>query len=328
MTQLAKAQSAPYTDATSVANIEPLGVARAAGSAVPVRSRAIPALRDLVALTKPRITSLVLLTGAAGMCLAPGHVPSQKAMLSLAGTALIVGSANALNMWWERDVDARMMRTRNRPLPSGRMSPEVALAFGLGLALVASPMLFAVNAATGLLGLVALVSYVAVYTPLKRHTHLALLVGAVPGAMPPLLGWSTATGTVGAGGLLLFGVMFLWQVPHFAAISIFRAEDYARAGLQVVSVQHGERAARQMIAVYAVLLVAASFLFVPFGLAGRRYAVIATLLDAAFLALALRGLRAGPAHFDARRWAKHVFAFSMPYLTVLLVALLSDRGSQ
>jgi protoheme IX farnesyltransferase len=288
----------------------------------------MPLVRDLVALTKPRITALVLLTSAAGMRLAPGHVGARRLLLSLVGTALIVGSANALNMWWERDVDARMTRTRNRPLPSGRMSPEVALAFGLGLALVSSPMLFGVNAATGLLGLIALVSYVLVYTPLKRHTHLALLVGAVPGAIPPLLGWSTVTGTVGTGGLLLFGVLFLWQVPHFAAISIFRAEDYARAGLQVVSVQHGERAARQMIAVYTVLLVAASFLFVPFGLAGRRYAVIVTLLDAAFLAFALRGLRASGTRFEARRWAKHVFAFSIPYLTLLLVALLSDRVSQ
>ena len=311
-----------------MANTEPFGVEGAAASAVAARSRLMPLVRDLVALTKPRITALVLLTSAAGMRLAPGHVGARRLLLSLVGTALIVGSANALNMWWERDVDARMTRTRNRPLPSGRMSPEVALAFGLGLALVSSPMLFGVNAATGLLGLIALVSYVLVYTPLKRHTHLALLVGAVPGAIPPLLGWSTVTGTVGTGGLLLFGVLFLWQVPHFAAISIFRAEDYARAGLQVVSVQHGERAARQMIAVYTVLLVAASFLFVPFGLAGRRYAVIVTLLDAAFLAFALRGLRASGTRFEARRWAKHVFAFSIPYLTLLLVALLSDRVSQ
>jgi protoheme IX farnesyltransferase len=185
-------------------------------------------------------------------------------------------------------------------------------------------MLFVVNVATGLLGLIALVSYVAVYTPLKRHTHLALLVGAVPGAIPPLLGWSAATGTTDIGGLLLFAVLFLWQVPHFAAIAIFRAEDYARAGLQVVSVQHGERAARRMIALFTVLLAATSLLFLPFGLAGHKYTVIATVLDAAMLALALRGLRAGP-RFNVRRWARHVFAFSIPYLTLLIVALLSDR---
>jgi heme o synthase len=311
-----------------VANTELLGVERAAVSVVPPRLRAIPFVRDLVALTKPRITALVLLTGAAGMCLAPGRIAPHTRLLALVGTALIVGSANALNMWWERDVDGRMARTRNRPLPAGRLSPEVALAFGLGLAIISAPMLFVVNVATGLLGLVALLSYVAVYTPLKRHTHLALLVGAVPGAIPPLLGWSAVTGTVGSGGLLLFAVLFLWQVPHFAAIAIFRAEDYARAGLQVVSVQHGERAARHMIAVFALLLVATSLLFWPFGLAGRYYTVIAAVLDAALLALVLRGLKTRPPPFDVRRWAKHVFAFSIPYLVLLLVALLSDRVSR
>jgi protoheme IX farnesyltransferase len=185
-------------------------------------------------------------------------------------------------------------------------------------------MLFIVNLVVGLLGSVALLSYVAVYTPLKPHTHWALLVGAVPGAMPPLLGWSTTTGSVGVGGLLLFSVLFLWQVPHFAAITIFRKEDYARAGLQVIAVQCGERAARRAIFVYGVLLVAVSLLFAPFGLVGRRYTAIAAVLDAAFLALAFRGLRAGE-RFDVRRWAKQVFAFSIPHLTFLLVALLTDR---
>jgi protoheme IX farnesyltransferase len=288
------------------------------------RARALPLLRDLVALTKPRITALVLLTEAAGAWLAPGRTRASTLALSLVGTALIVGSANALNMWWERDVDALMARTRNRPLPAGRMSPDVALAFGIALGVVSAPLLFLVNEATGLLGLVALVSYVAVYTPLKRHTHLALLVGAVPGAIPPLLGWSTVTGTVGLGGLLLFGVLFLWQVPHFAAIAIFRAEDYARAGLQVVSVQHGERAARHTVALYTVLLVATTMLFVPFGLAGRGYLAVATVLGAGFLGLALRGVR-GAGVREVNRWAKHVFVFSIAYLPLLLVALLLNR---
>jgi protoheme IX farnesyltransferase len=297
-----------------VANTELiLSTAQAPPHAQPRSRGALAIARDLVALTKPRITTLVLATGAAGATLAPGHVGARTLGLSLAGTALIVGSANALNMWWERDIDARMARTRNRPLPAGRLSADVALGFGLALAVVSVPMLFMVNVATALLGLAALLSYVAVYTPLKRHTHLALLVGAVPGAIPPLLGWATVTGTVGLGGLLLFGVLFLWQIPHFAAITIFRAADYERAGLQVVSVQHGERAARQTIALYAVLLVATTLLFVPFGLAGRYYPGAATALGAAFLALSLRGLRAG-ARFDVNI-----------YLPALLVALLVAR---
>src|SRR3974390_1136186 len=168
------------------------------------RTRAMPVVRDLVSLTKPRITAMVLVTGAAGACLAPGRMGATTLLLSLVGTALVVGSANALNMWWERDVDGLMERTRSRPLPAGRLSADLALAFGLALGAVSVPMLFLVNAATGLLGLVSLVSYVAVYTPLKRHTHLALLVGAVPGAMPPLMGWTTATGSIGLGGGLLF----------------------------------------------------------------------------------------------------------------------------
>jgi protoheme IX farnesyltransferase len=281
--------------------------------------------RDLVALTKPRITTLVLVTEAAGAILAPGHASLRKQVLALVGTALIVGSANTLNMWWERDVDAHMARTRNRPLPAGRLSPDVALGFGLALALVSVPMLFLVNVATALLGLAALISYVAIYTPLKRHTHLALLVGAVPGAIPPLLGWATVTGSVGLGGLLLFGVLFLWQIPHFAAITIFRAADYARAGLQVVSVQQGERAARHTVALYTVLLVATSLLFVPFGIAGHYYPVAATTLGALFLALAFRGLRPG-GRFEATRWAKRVFAFSVVYLPALLLALLVGRS--
>ena len=293
------------------------------------RSQGVAVIRDLLALTKPRITTLVLTTGAAGACLAPGHVGTRTLLLALVGTALIVGSANALNMWMERDVDALMARTCNRPLPAGRLSPDVALAFGLGLAAVSTPVLFLVNTTTGLLGLVALVSYVAMYTPLKRHTHLALLVGAVPGAIPPLLGWSTATGGIALGGLLLFGVLFLWQVPHFAAISIFRAQDYARAGLQVVSVQHGERGARRTIAVWTVLLVAASLLFTPFGIAGRAYLGVATGLGAGFLALAFRG-QIGAARLDGAngaRWARRVFAYSIPYLVILLVALLLDRAA-
>jgi protoheme IX farnesyltransferase len=314
----------PSRQRSAVANTEFLGVDRVASPIVSRRSRVLPLLRDLAILTKPRITALVLLTGAAGMCLAPGRVAIHTLLLSLAGTALIVGAANALNMWWERDVDGLMLRTRNRPLPSGRMSPEVALAFGLSLALVSTPMLFGVNVVTGLLGLAALVSYVAVYTPLKRHTYLALLVGAVPGAIPPLLGWSTVTGTVSPGGLLLFSVLFLWQIPHFAAIALFRKEDYARAGLQVVSVQCGEQASRRMIALSTAVLVASSLLFLPFGLAGRRYTLVALLLGAAFLALALRGLKTRPG-FDVRPWAKHVFAASIPYLTILLAALLSNR---
>jgi protoheme IX farnesyltransferase len=289
------------------------------------RSRAVPFILDLLALTKPRITAMVLVTEAAGFRLAPGHASGKAIALSLAGTALIVGSANALNMWREQDVDGRMARTRNRPLPAGRLSPDTALAFGVALALVSLPMLLLVNLMTALLGLFSLVVYVAAYTPLKRHSSMALLVGAVPGALPPVMGWSTVTGAVGMGAVLLFAVLFLWQVPHFAAISIFRREDYARAGLQVVSVQHGEHAARRTIALYAPLLAIASLLFVPFGLAGFPYAIVAGVLGAGFVAVSLAGILAGRS-LDAHRWAKLVFALSIPYLTILVGTLVANTG--
>jgi heme o synthase len=227
-------------------------------------------------------------------------------------------------MWWERDVDARMERTRDRPLPAGRLSPDVALAFGLALGAGSLPPLLLVNWTATLLGFAALVSYVLVYTPLKPHTYLALLVGAVPGAMPPLMGWATVTGSVGVGGGLLFALLFLWQIPHFAAISVFRAEDYARAGLSVVSVQHGEGAARRMIVFWTALLVVCSMLFGPAGLAGRTYELVAALLGATFLALTLLGFHPS-ARLQTGRWARRVFAFSIVYLTVLLLVLVADK---
>ena len=310
-----------------MANLESLNIQSAAqADSAPSRSRAGTLARDLVALTKPRITLLVLLTGAAGMGLAPGGGSSSAKgwpmWLSLVGTALIVGSANALNMWWERDIDGLMSRTKSRPLPAGRMAPDVALAFGLFLALVATPMLFAVNVATGVLGLVALVSYVVIYTPMKRYTWLALLVGAIPGAMPPLMGWTTVTGTLDIGGLLLFGILFLWQVPHFAAITLFRRNDYANAGLKVVSVDRGERGAKHVVVVYTVLLVATTLMLFPFHVAGVYYVAVAAVLGAGFLALGVRGLFAGA----GARWAKQLFAYSIVYLVVLLAAMLLDHA--
>jgi protoheme IX farnesyltransferase len=294
------------------------------GAGAPV-ARALGVVRDLVALTKPRITALVLFTEEVGGRLAAGQRPARTHALALLGTALVVAAANTLNMWWEREADGKMERTRHRPLPAGRLSPDIALVFGVALAVLSTPMLFMVNLTTGLLGLVALASYVLVYTPLKRHTYAAVLVGAIPGAIPPLLGWSTVTGGIEIGGALLFAFLFFWQVPHFAAITIFRADDYARAGMQVVSVQRGERAARRMIAIWTVLLVASSLAFVGAGLAGRAYEIVATVLGVAFLALAFRGSRRASLP-DAKRWARHVFAFSIPYLTVLLLVLLADRG--
>src|SRR6185503_7045829 len=212
------------------------------------------ATSDLLQLAKPRITALVVFTTAIGLWLAPHGLPPLTIGLTLVGTVLIVAAANVLNMYLERDSDALMARTMNRPLPAHRMEPGLALRFGIALAAVSVPLLtFAVGALPGLLASIALVSYVLLYTPMKRQSAAALLVGALPGAIPPLIGWTAATERLDLPGVLLFAVMFLWQVPHFLAITLFRKEEYARAGLIVQPNEPGgEREARANIVRYTV----------------------------------------------------------------------------
>jgi protoheme IX farnesyltransferase len=288
-------------------------------------------LRDLVALTKPRVTSLVIATTATGVCLAPGHLGALKIAITLAATALVVGAANTLNCYFERDVDALMLRTRSRPLAARRLTPRTALWLGFGLAAIAVPALaIFLNPLTGLLAALALVSYVWIYTPLKRLTPKALVVGALPGAIPPLIGWTSVTGHIGLPGFLLFSVLFLWQLPHFLAITLYLHEDYGRGGLRVLPLVKGERTARRHLLYYTAALVPVTLLFTPMGVAGWGYLAAAALLGGAFLVVALRGLReeANAAPPAARaKWARGIFAYSIVYLLVLSTALLLDaRG--
>jgi len=282
------------------------------------------AARDVLALAKPRITALVVFTTASGLWLAPARLPARTVLFTLLGTVLIVAAANVLNMYLERDSDALMKRTMGRPLPAGRLDPQLALRFGLLLAAVSVPLLtFAVGPLPGLLASVALVSYVLLYTPMKRRTAAALLVGAVPGAIPPLIGWTAATESIDLPGVLLFAVMFLWQVPHFLAITLFRREEYARAGLVVQPNEPGgEREARRNIVRYTVALVGVSLLFVPLGFGRSLYFATALLAGGFFLAYGVKGLRS-----DAgERWARNEFLFSLAYLTVLFAMLMVDHG--
>ena len=278
---------------------------------------------DLMALAKPRITALVVFTTAIGLWLAPHGLRPLTIALTLVGTVLIVAAANVLNMYLERDTDALMARTMNRPLPAHRMDPGVALRFGVALAAVSVPLLtFAVGALPGLLASIALVSYVLLYTPMKRQTATSLLVGALPGAIPPLIGWTAATERLDLPGVLLFAVMFLWQVPHFLAITLFRKEEYARAGLVVQPNEPGgEREARANIVRYTVALVAVSLLFVPLGVGRGAYLAVALMIGAVFLGYAIAGLRQGA----GRRWARNLFLLSLVYLPVLFGALVIDR---
>jgi protoheme IX farnesyltransferase len=279
-------------------------------------------LRDLVQLAKPRITGLVMATFAGGMWLAPGHLPRWRGIATLLGTALIVGAANALNMFIERDVDRLMERTRRRPLPQGRLSPAAALVFGTALAAAALPLLLlAGNALTGILGGLAFVAYVAIYTPMKKTSPAALFVGAVPGALPPLMGWTAVTGRIDAGALALFGILFLWQIPHFLAIALYRSEDYGRAGFEILPLSIGERATRAVIVVFSAALVAVSLVLAPLHVAGVPYTAAAALLGAGFVVCGLYGLRQAA----SRAWARSLFLASLVYLTLLFVALVVDR---
>lgn len=278
-------------------------------------------MRDLVSLTKPRITLLVLITTAGGMWLAPTRLSWPLVAVMLLATGAVVGSANALNCWLERDIDRHMRRTASRPLPAGRLDARLALGFGLALGVLAVPVLaFAVNPLTGLLGAAALVSYVAIYTPLKQRSPAALLVGAVPGALPPLMGWTAATGRIEAPAVVLFGILFLWQLPHFLAISLFRKEEYASAGLRVLPAVRGERVTKLHLLLYAGALVPVSLLLVPMGVAGQRYLVVAAVAGAVFLGAGLFGLRKAA----GLRWARWTFVVSLVYLTAIFAALLVD----
>jgi protoheme IX farnesyltransferase len=278
--------------------------------------------RDLVELAKPRITGLVVITFVGGVWLAPGHLAHWRAIMTLIGTSLLVAASNTLNMYLERDIDPLMERTRARPLPRGSLSPETALAFGIACACVAVPLVFlGSNLLTGILGLFALGSYVAIYTPLKRHSAIALFVGAVPGALPPLMGWTAVTGRLDAPGLALFAILFLWQIPHFLAIAIYRAADYARAGFKVLPLTISARATRATIVTFSAGLVLATILLKPLRVAGLPYLVCAALLGAVFIGWAAAGFRRAA----AGAWARSLFFYSIVYLTLLFVALVIDR---
>ena len=275
--------------------------------------------RDLISLVKPRIMMMALLTAAGAMRLAPGNIPAERALWLIAGTALIVGSANTLNMWLERDIDCLMARTRNRPLPQHRLLPRTALAFGALQGALSLPALAMVNPITCALGLIALVLYVGVYTPLKQRSHWATWVGAVPGALPTLMGWTAATGRIQLAGLAVFGVLFFWQIPHFHAIAMYRQRDYDAAGLKTLPGTHGLVAARHHIVFYLVVQVGVSLALVPLGVAGTPYLVVAAVLGAGVLVQGASGLGGG-----TQKWARQVFLASIIYLPVLFAVMVLD----
>lgn len=283
---------------------------------------------DYLALTKPGIVRMCLLMTAGGLWLAPstGEQSSYTWVIwaaALLGSSLAVASANAFNMVWERDGDRLMARTRNRPLAAGRLGVVSSSVFAGLLGLAAMVVLgLGTNWLTAGLAAFALISYVLIYTPLKRRTPLALVIGAVPGAVPPLLGWTAVTSSLDLPGVVLFGIVLVWQMPHFLAISIFRKQDYAAAGIRTVPVVRGETVAKIQAIAWAAVLIPISVALTPLGVTGDIYLVVALLAGLAYLGFALIGLRReGVANL---RWARQLFALSLVYLPVVTIALVVD----
>jgi protoheme IX farnesyltransferase len=277
--------------------------------------------RHYVELTKPRINVFCLLMTLGGLALAPHAMPLWKVLATLLGTGFSVGAANALNMYWERETDKLMKRTAQRPLASGRISAHGALLFAILLA-IASVLILGlwVNWLTSALSVFALLSYAFVYTPLKRVTPHALLIGAVPGAMPPLLGWTAATNSISAPGMILFGILLLWQIPHFIAISVNHERDYKNAGIKTWPGDRGLRPATMQAVLYSLALLPVSVLLMPIGTAGILYTTTATALGIWMTVASLRGF----APEKHKKWAKQLFFASLVYLPVLTLGLAVD----
>jgi protoheme IX farnesyltransferase len=275
--------------------------------------------RDYLELSKARIVLMVLITTAAGYLIGAPHVSAVALINVLLGTALVAAGTNALNQYVEREHDAKMRRTRLRPLPDGRITPRSALLFSAGIAILGTLYLgLMVNWLTAFLGAFTLTSYIFVYTPLKRISTACTIIGAVPGAIPPLMGWTAATGSLAVGGGILFGILFFWQLPHFMAISWIYREDYGRAGFVMTSVrdENGIATARQAV-IWALALFAVSVAPSFAGMTGTAYLVGAIASSLAMLAMSIRFF------FDrSNKTAMKLFMTSNFYLIVVMTMLV------
>jgi heme o synthase len=280
---------------------------------------------DYVALMKPRVMSLVVFTALVGLVLAPGHLHPVIAFTALLCIAVGAGAAGALNMWFDADIDALMTRTARRPIPRGRILPGEALAFGLTLAggsIVVLGLLVSVLAA-GLLAF-TIFFYAVIYTMwLKRSTPQNIVIGGAAGAFPPMIGWAAATGGIGIESILLFLVIFFWTPPHFWALSLYRADEYARAGIPMLPVVAGREETQRQILLYTLVLAPLALAPWLVGFAGMAYAAVAIAGGGVMVLLALR-LR-GQHGAAEEQTAKRLFAFSILYLFVLFATLLVER---
>ncbi len=282
---------------------------------------------DYIALLKPRVMSLVVFTGLAGLVAAPGDLHPLLAAVAVLCIAVSAGAAGAINMWYDRDIDAVMSRTRGRPIPAGRVDPDAALAFGVFLSVAPVMMMgLAVNwLAAGLLAAASLF-YVFVYTIwLKRRTPQNIVIGGAAGAFPPMIGWAAVTGDVSVAPIALFLLIFMWTPPHFWALALYRRGDYAAAGVPMLPVVAGEAATKRQMMLYTALLLPVALAPWALGVAGVVYGACALVLGLAFVGLCLRVLREDGAA-TAHRAAKQMFGFSILYLFLLFALLMVDRA--
>jgi protoheme IX farnesyltransferase len=289
---------------------------------------ALPAdWRDLLALTKPRVMSLVVFTGLCGLLAAPVMPPLVIGFTAILCIALGAGAAGALNQWYEHDLDAKMRRTAKRPLPAGRLDRQTALHFGVGLAFFSVILMeLATNALAALLLASSILFYVMIYTVwLKRRTAQNIVIGGAAGAFPPLIGWVAATGRVELLPALLFAIIFLWTPPHFWALSLFVRSDYAAANVPMMPVVAGIAATRRQILVYSIIMAAAAVTPWPLGLTGWIYGGASAALGAMFVVFAIAVAMNRATEPKQMGPEKKLFAFSILYLFALFTALVADR---
>jgi protoheme IX farnesyltransferase len=282
-------------------------------------------VRDYIDLLKPRVMSLVVFTGLVGVLIAPVHIHPFEAALAVLAIALGSGAAGAINMWYERDIDALMARTANRPLPAGRVAPDDALGLGVLLSIFAVLLMaLATNFVAAALLVAAILFYVFVYTVwLKRRTPQNIVIGGAAGAFPPMIGWAAATGDVSLVGLSLFLLIFLWTPPHFWALALYRSDDYRRAGVPMLPVVAGPRETKRQMLLYTLVLVPVALAPTLLGSVGWLYGTVALVMSLAFIAHAVAVWRA-PDDRRGHAVARRMFKFSLLYLAILFAALPLD----
>ncbi len=282
------------------------------------------AVADYIALLKPRVMSLVVFTAFAGLYLAPGSLHPVIAFCAILCIAVGAGASGAINMWYDRDIDAVMARTCERPLPAGRLAPGQALGFGVALAAGSVLMMgLMVNWAAAALLAFTIAFYVFIYTVwLKRRTSQNIVIGGAAGAFPPMVGWAAVTGEIALGSIILFTIIFMWTPPHFWSLSLYRRGDYERAGVPMLPVVAGDAETRRQILIYTAVLAPLGTAPTLIGMASLYFGVIAAVLGLVYIFLAVAICK-----YDGEVYPRRAFTYSLIYLAILFAALIVDRAA-